>query len=340
MNFLDAAYTILKQSDIPLHYAEITRRAIAKNILDTKGKTPEASMGARLYVDTKNSNSRFKRISRNIFGLATQPAPEIIEHITAINIHSRNQLRQNLLQMPPHLFEALIGELLLALGFEEDSIEVTSYSNDGGIDVKGVLNAGNITEIKVAVQVKRWKNNISAPTVQALRGSLTVHQQGIIITTSKFSKGAIEEANAIGKTVISLVDGDKLLDLLFEHKIGVKAESYTLYTIDDEFWKNIIESTKTDLSEPAVSTDGVISLETISYPLTIQTTFQGQTFFAELLSAKGKVRFNNQEYTSPSLAGQVVTGWKSCNGWMLWHYQHPITQELKTIDELRNFHNH
>ena len=57
MNFLEAAYEILKLAGQPLHYAEITQRALQKGILDTKGQTPEATMGSRLYVDTKRPES-------------------------------------------------------------------------------------------------------------------------------------------------------------------------------------------------------------------------------------------------------------------------------------------
>ena len=137
-------------------------------------------------------------------------------------------------------FETLIGELLLALGFTEETIQVTSYSKDGGIDVRGVLNAGSITRLKAAVQVKRWSKNVQAPVVQALRGSLTVHEQGIIITTSKFSKGAIEEAMAPGKVRISLVDSEKLLDLLTVHGVGVTADKYTVYSLDSGWWGDVV----------------------------------------------------------------------------------------------------
>ena len=38
----------------------------------------------------------------------------------------------------------------------------------------------------MAVQVKRWgiKNNVSSPVVQQVRGSLGIHKQSLIITTS------------------------------------------------------------------------------------------------------------------------------------------------------------
>jgi len=53
MTFLDAAYEILKQAGQPLHYTLIAQRALAAGLLDTRGQTPEATMGSRLYVDTK-----------------------------------------------------------------------------------------------------------------------------------------------------------------------------------------------------------------------------------------------------------------------------------------------
>ena len=61
----------------------------------------------------------------------------------------------------------------------------------------------------------------------------------------------------------------------------------------------------------------------------------GQTVQAELLDAQGRVIYSGQDYQSPSGAGQVASGWKSCNGWTFWRYQHPDTGEWRVIDELR-----
>jgi restriction system protein len=325
MNFLNAAYQILKQARQPLHYTEITTRALAAGILDTKGQTPEATMGSRLYVDTKRPNSRFRRVSRGVFALAEAQPSDINQRIETINRQTRAELRKRLLQMPPDRFEALMGELLLALGFDEETIQVTAYSGDGGIDVRGVLNAGDITEVNAAVQAKRWKRNIQAPAVQALRGSLVVHEQGIIITTSKFSPGAQKEAQAPGKTRISLIDGEKLLDLLIQHRIGITAAQHTVYSLDEEWWGDVAGETAMSAPRPPA----------VTYPLPIQATAHGQTFQAELLDAGGRVRYNGTDYRSPSGAGKAVTGWKSCAGWHFWRYQQPDTGEWGPIDTLR-----
>ena len=66
---------------------------------------------------------------------------------------------------------------------------VTAKSGDGGIDVRGTMVTGDVIRTRMAVQVKRWKNNVQAPTVQQVRGSLGTHDQGFIITTSDFSTG-------------------------------------------------------------------------------------------------------------------------------------------------------
>ena len=117
-------------------------------------------------------------------------------------------------------------------------VEVTKYSNDGGIDVRGTLVVGGVVRNKMAVQVKKWKpkNNIQAPVVQQVRGSLGVHEQGLIITTSDFSKGAIKEAAQTDKTPVALMNGEQLVKELIAHGIGVHNSTMELYEIDEAFF--------------------------------------------------------------------------------------------------------
>ncbi len=332
MTFLDAAYQILKQAGQPLHYTDIAARALAAGLLDTQGQTPEATMGSRLYVDTQRPTSRFRRVSRGVFALAEAHPGDIAHRIEDLNRHTRAELRKRLLHMPANRFEALVGELLIAIGFDEATVQVTRYSGDGGIDVRGVLRAGGITEVKAAVQVKRWKHNVQAPTVRELRGSLAVSEQGILITTSDFSSGAKREADEPGRTRISLVNGEQLLDLLIQHNIGVTQEQHTLLSLDEEWWG---ELTGEPTPPPQAPSPAKPAPPVVTYPLPIQATAHGQTFEAELLDASGRTRYAGVEYRSPSGAGQVATGWKSCNGWTFWCYRHPATGEWRVIDELR-----
>lgn len=333
MNFLDAAYRILKESGQPLHYTEIAQQALSLNLIAPKGQTPAATMGSRLYVDTKKENTRFKRVRKGYFSLAGRShSDEITQRVETINKRAYKKLSQLLHDMPADRFEALIGELLLAIGFDEDTVEVTKYHGDGGIDVRGILQAGGITRINAAVQVKRWKANISAPTIRNVRGALTTHEQGIIITTSNFSKGAIHEANEIGKTPISLVTGSQLLELLIEHSIGVNKEQYTVYSLDEEWWGELIGPvTKPDA--PITSTPEAIKIN-ITFPIPIRAG-NDSTVIGELLDSNGRMTYNGQTYRSPSGAGKIASGWKSCNGWTYWRFFHPNTGTWHSIQELR-----
>ncbi len=327
MNFLDAAYKVLKEAGRPLKYTEITSRARTLDLLETKGQTPEATMGSRLYVDSKRPRSRFRQVSRGVFTLAEAPSDNIHRQVEAINNKTRESIRQHLLKMPPNRFEVLIGELLRAIGFREETIEITGRSGDGGVDVRGVLVASGISEIKTAVQAKRWKNNVQSKEIRELRGSLTVHEQGIIITTSDFSSGAKEESQAAGKVPISLVNGDKLIELLITYGIGVRQENHTLQLLDKDYWGDIIGD--------KIREQNTSDIVSVKYPLAIQATALGKTFTAKMLDSKGRVSYLDIDHSSPSRAAMFATQWKSCNGWTFWRFEHPKTGEWVAIDVLR-----
>ena len=70
-SFKDIAYQILKEAGKPLHSKEITKIAIERGWLKTAGKTPEATMNAKLIVDinTKKDKSRFIKVGPSTFAL-------------------------------------------------------------------------------------------------------------------------------------------------------------------------------------------------------------------------------------------------------------------------------
>jgi negative regulator of replication initiation len=117
-----------------------------------------------------------------------------------------------------------------------------------------------LTDINAAVQVKRWKGNVRAPTVTQLRGSLQVHQHGMIITSGGFSAGARKEANAPGKTHIGLIDGEELLDLLVKHRVGVVERTLTVIGLDDEFWGELAGEESIEETTSAESPDDQASV--------------------------------------------------------------------------------
>jgi restriction system protein len=46
MSFSEATLSVLQEAGEPLHYREITRRAFGRGLIQTDGKTPEATLNA------------------------------------------------------------------------------------------------------------------------------------------------------------------------------------------------------------------------------------------------------------------------------------------------------
>ncbi|MBK6708880.1 MAG: restriction endonuclease [Chloroflexi bacterium] len=331
MNFLDAAYQVLKEAGEPLHYTAIAQQALDAGLITPKGATPHATMGSRLYVDTKKEDSLFQRTGKGFFALVPKTrAQQITSQIDQLNNHVINDLRKRLHTMPANRFETLVGELLNALGFDEDSVLVEPYSNDGGIDVRGILQVSGITRLNVAVQVKRWKHNVGKPIVQQIKGALKTHEHGIIITTSGFSAGAIKEATLPGTTPISLVDGEQLIRLLIEHKIGINETPLKVFSIDEEWWGEMLGT-----QEPVVEAEAPASAAPPpGYPIPLRAG-KDLSIEAVLLNPEGQVKWNGQVYDSPSGAAKAAKGVTAVNGWKFWRYQNPETGKWGWIDLLR-----
>ena len=136
----------------------------------------------------------------------------------------------------PKAFENLCQRILRESGCID--VNVQGGANDKGIDGSAVLRLGLIS-FPVKFQCKRYGASIITPNqVREFRGSLGQIDKGIFITTSRFTKLAIEEGQdpTKGKT-IDLIDGDRLCDLLREYKIGITEKNDV--NIDKEFFKNI-----------------------------------------------------------------------------------------------------
>lgn len=143
----------------------------------------------------------------------------------------RATLRESLRDMDPLAFEHLIKRLLEEMDYQK--VEVTARSGDGGVDVIGDIELG-ITSVREVVQAKRHRYTIQRKDLDALRGSLYRFRavRGTIVTTSRFAKGTQEAAFATGAAPITLIDGDKLIDLLIEHGIGVHKRTIELLEVD------------------------------------------------------------------------------------------------------------
>lgn len=149
----------------------------------------------------------------------------------------KGDLAQSLNAFTPAKFELFARLLVKKMGVELDETLGTKLTGDGGIDGFGYLTTGDFRTARVAIQAKRWNGAVSSPEIDKFRGAMDKYnaEYGIFITTSDYTKDAIR-ASRVGTRVITLINGDKIADLV--SKLGIHAKPVTTYVLDDFYSSN------------------------------------------------------------------------------------------------------
>jgi restriction system protein len=155
-----------------------------------------------------------------------------------------NALAQELLDTikssSPSFFEKVVVDLLLKMGYggsRKDAGQSIGKSGDEGID--GIIKEDRLGLDVIYVQAKRWETVIGRPEIQKFAGALQGQRarKGIFITTSGFTKDALEYVSQIDSKII-LIDGETLTKLMIEHLVGVSPISiYEIKKVDSDYFE-------------------------------------------------------------------------------------------------------
>ncbi len=197
------------------------------------------------------------------------------------NIELLGQLYSNI---SPTGFEILIKDLLQSLGF--DDIEVTGRSGDSGIDLTATLRKSEIpgidTSVSCIVQAKRYNPQrlLTPKIVRELRGSMQSGERGILITTARVSPKTIEEeAFKDMSRIVLVIDGERLVELCKNRKIGVLER----YVIDEEYLSKLEasevqpEPAETGVIGSKLVTINDIRARILRIPKEVKPLIQGKT---------------------------------------------------------------
>ena len=158
----------------------------------------------------------------------------------------RKELAQELLdaimENDPAFFEELVVELVVAMGYGgsvEDAGRAIGGPGDGGVD--GIINEDKLGLDVIYIQAKRWAHNqvVGREVIDSFAGSMLRAgvSKGILITTSGFTKTAIEQVKEFKQQKIILIDGETLTNLMIDHGIGVTPlKTYTISRIDSDYF--------------------------------------------------------------------------------------------------------
>lgn len=192
---------------------------------------------------TVPNHSNSHGISSTEVSKAEQTPQEILQQsYQDLREQLAHELLDQIMESSPSFFEKLVVDLLLAMGYGGSlgsAGRAVGRTGDGGVD--GVINEDKLGFDVIYIQAKRWNfdNVVSRPTVQAFAGTLMGHgvTKGVLITTSRFSRDAIDYAQGIKQLKIILIDGQQLAELMIEHNIGVNpVETYVIKRLDSDYF--------------------------------------------------------------------------------------------------------
>ena len=170
------------------------------------------------------------------------PVETITNAHKKMNAILKDELLERLLHVHPFKFEEIVVKVIVNLGYggsNEEAGKALQRSGDEGID--GIINQDRLGLDVIYVQAKRYSpdNKIGRPAVQGFCGALAGKRakKGIFITTSSFTKEAIEYANSIEAKII-LINGDQLAQFMIEKNTGVETEfSISIKKINLDFFE-------------------------------------------------------------------------------------------------------
>lgn len=200
--------------------------------------TNEYLMNFKDFADFKKGN---KDSNINAPDTDEQKTPqELIEQaIDELNKDLSDQLLSEIIKRDSYFFEKLSVQLINAMGYgkKENSI-VTQRCRDNGID--GIVLDDELGINNIMIQSKKYDigNNISRPEVQKFAGALLNQKnvkRGVFITTSSFTREAIDYAEAVG---LILINGKRLANLMIKYNVGCTIQNiYEVKNLDIDFFE-------------------------------------------------------------------------------------------------------
>ncbi len=170
----------------------------------------------------------------------TQTPEEAIETAyQAIRNNLASDLIQQIMECSPSFFERMVVDLLVQMGYggtRKDAGQAVGQSGDEGID--GIINEDRLGLDVIYIQAKRWEGSVGRPEIQKFVGALQGQRakKGIFITTSSFSKQAVDYTSMIESNVV-LIDGETLAKLMIDNNVGVSSiAAYEIGRVDSDYF--------------------------------------------------------------------------------------------------------
>ncbi len=163
------------------------------------------------------------------------PQDMIDSGFSALESQAKSELLDKLKSIDPYYFQRVVLILLEKMGYG-DFVE-TSKSRDGGID--GIINEDKLGLGKIYIQAKRYdESKVRETDIRNFIGAMSSNTlKGIFVATSSFDEGAVNKAHDAQHSIV-LIDGKKLVNLMYQYGVGVHVlDTYEVKGVDEDFFE-------------------------------------------------------------------------------------------------------
>jgi len=252
MKWLDAIEHVLREADEPLHYGELAKRIMKRQMVATQSKTPDITVHASVSQEIRRRADRGLpprfTIKAGDIGLAEWSAPPLKDAqltVDKLREKAKRELLKKLRQLEGADFESYLEVLLIRMGYE---VEVTGGTGDDGVDLIAE-SSGGVSPQRLGIQAKcLGSGRETGPNpIRLLRDALPSKecQVGAVISTAKFNDDARRVAAEPGRPPVELIGPEELAELAAEHGVGISARPVDLLfeDLDGVFGKSIRDGT-------------------------------------------------------------------------------------------------
>ncbi len=156
-----------------------------------------------------------------------------------INQSLADDILAEVMKLSPTAFEKMVLDLMAKMGYGTfaNAATTTAVTGDEGID--GIIMEDKLGFDLIYIQAKRWgmDHPVGRPEVQAFVGAIAGKGgKGLFVTTSKFTKQAIDYAK---NQHVILIDGEKLAYCMIEYNFGVSTKKvFEIKAIDSDLFED------------------------------------------------------------------------------------------------------
>ena len=237
ITYLKKAELIVSPSRANFKITDEGKKLVENNVSDLTAKDLKQYEPFLKFIKTSHKQNDTDHTIQE----ETTPLENMINNFELLKKEVCDEILQKILEQSPDFFEQLVVDLVVAMGYGgsiEDAGKATKRTGDEGID--GIIKQDRLGLDNIYLQAKRWQrdNVVSRPEIQKFVGALAGQgaRKGIFITTSRFSKDALEYKPRNDTSVI-LIDGQKLVELMYEYNIGVTTEmKFEIKRLDSDYF--------------------------------------------------------------------------------------------------------